>query len=49
MDDSDRVEAVGRRLPKHLLKAIWPPKVEIRPAVTADVELRDEEDSCGNC
>ena len=48
MDDSKRVEVVGRRLPKHLLKAIWPPKVETRPAVTAGIELRDEEDCCGD-
>lgn len=41
MDDSDGVDEVEGRIRDSLT---WPPKVETRPAVTGDVELRDEED-----
>jgi hypothetical protein len=46
MVDSRRVAIVGKRLSKP--HVIWPPKVEIRPAVVEDVEEREEEESLGD-
>lgn len=43
MDDSERVALVGRRIQFPRLKAIWPPRVETRPAVVV-AESRDDED-----